>query len=354
MADYSKVTISASEKISLIGNLATMLSAGIPILEVVNSLLEDAKSGQKEVLTALRDDITQGRQIHTSFAKFPRVFDKVTVNVILASEKAGTLDVTLKDLKDSIRKQIEFNDKVKSAFLYPAFIGITFVGILLLNLFFVIPKVAVVFKNLKVSLPLPTQILLFLSDTLTKNTLLLIVIMAILIFLTIFIFRQKRSFFLGVFFSLPLISNLVKLIDLTRFSRSLHLLLYSGLPITEALDLTIDVVVARKTAKIIKNCREMVTSGKKLSEGLRTGKGYIPTIMIKLIEAGERTGTLDRSLQDISEYFDYEVTNTLKTLTTLIEPVMLVLVGVVVGGMMLSIIAPIYGLISQIGSVGLK
>ena len=131
-------------------------------------------------------------------------------------------------------------------------------------------------------------------------------------------------------------------------------MLYSGLPITEALDLTIDVVVARKTAKIIKNCREMVTSGKKLSEGLRTGKGYIPTIMIKLIEAGERTGTLDRSLQDISEYFDYEVTNTLKTLTTLIEPVMLVLVGVVVGGMMLSIIAPIYGLISQIGSVGLK
>ena len=354
MADYSKVTISASEKISLIGNLATMLSAGIPILEVVNSLLEDAKSGQKEVLTALRDDITQGRQIHTSFAKFPRVFDKVTVNVILASEKAGTLDVTLKDLKDSIRKQIEFNDKVKSAFLYPAFIGITFVGILLLNLFFVIPKVAVVFKNLKVSLPLPTQILLFLSDTLTKNTLLLIVIMAILIFLTIFVFRRKRSFFLGVFFSLPLISNLVKLIDLTRFSRSLHLLLYSGLPITEALDLTIDVVVARKTAKIIKNCREMVTSGKKLSEGLRTGKGYIPTIMIKLIEAGERTGTLDRSLQDISEYFDYEVTNTLKTLTTLIEPVMLVLVGVAVGGMMLSIIAPIYGLISQIGSVGLK
>ena len=326
-----------------------MLSAGIPILEVVNSLLEDAKSGQKEVLTALRDDITQGRQIHTSFAKFPRVFDKVTVNVILASEKAGTLDVTLKDLKDSIRKQIEFNDKVKSAFLYPAFIGITFVGILLLNLFFVIPKVAVVFKNLKVSLPLPTQILLFLSDTLTKNTLLLIVIMAILIFLTIFVFRRKRSFFLGVFFSLPLISNLVKLIDLTRFSRSLHLLLYSGLPITEALDLTIDVVVARKTAKIIKNCREMVTSGKKLSEGLRTGKGYIPTIMIKLIEAGERTGTLDRSLQDISEYFDYEVTNTLKTLTTLIEPVMLVLVGVVVGGMMLSIIAPIYGLVSNIG-----
>ena len=351
MKDYSKVTIPPSEKISLIGNLATMLAAGIPILEVVNSLLEDSKGGQKEVLTALRDDITQGRQIHMSFAKFPRVFDKVTVNVLKASEKAGTLDETLKDLKDGIRKQIEFNDKVKSAFLYPAFIGVTFVGILLLNLFFVIPKIAVVFQNLKVELPLPTRILIFMSDAVTKNTLLVGVTFAILIALSIFIFKQKRGFFLGFFLSLPLIKGLVKLIDLTRFSRSLHLLLASGLPITQALELTIDVVTAKRTADIIESCREMVTSGKKLSEGLRTGKGYIPTIMIKLIEAGEKTGTLDRSLQDISEYFDYEVTNTLKTLTTLIEPVMLVLVGIVVGGMMLSIIAPIYGLISQIGSV---
>jgi type II secretory pathway component PulF len=186
---------------------------------------------------------------------------------------------------------------------------------------------------------------------LTKNTLLIGVGLAVLIALSVYVFRQKRSYFLGIFFSLPLINNLVKLIDLTRFSRSLYLLLSSGLPITAALELTIDVVNARKTAVIIENCKEMVTAGKKLSEGLRTGKGYIPTIMIKLVEAGEKTGTLDNSLQDISEYFDYEVTNTLKTLTTLIEPIMLVLVGIVVGGMMLAIIAPIYGLISQIGSV---
>src|SRR3989304_9024844 len=133
MVDYSKVTIKAREKISLVGNMATMLSAGIPILEVVNSLLEDSKGGIKEILTSLRDDVTQGRQIHQSFSRFPRVFDKVTVNVIKASEKAGTLDETLKDLRVSIRKQIEFNDKIKSALLYPAFIGVTFVGSRLLH-----------------------------------------------------------------------------------------------------------------------------------------------------------------------------------------------------------------------------
>lgn len=156
---------------------------------------------------------------------------------------------------------------------------------------------------------------------------------------------------MGIFFSLPIISNLVKLIDLTRFSRSLHLLLSSGLPITSALELTIDVVASSKTAKVIEDCKEMVLSGKQLSSGLKNAKGYVPAIMVKLIEAGEKTGTLDKSLLDISEYFDYEVTSTLKSLTALIEPIMLVVVGIVVGGMMLSIIAPIYGLISQIGSV---
>ncbi|KKR39591.1 hypothetical protein A2210_03355 [Candidatus Woesebacteria bacterium RIFOXYA1_FULL_40_18] len=351
MADYLKVTISASEKISLVGNMATMLTAGIPILEIVNSLLEDSKGGQKEILTALRDDINQGKQIHASFAKFPRVFDKVTVNVIKASEEAGTLEVTLNDLKETIRKEIEFNDKVRSSFLYPAFIGVTFVGILLLNLFFVIPKIAVVFKNLRVDLPIPTRILIFLSDLLTQNTLWVALGIGGTILGIYLLFHFKRNFVLGIFFSLPLISNVVKLIDLTRFSRSLYLLLYSGLPITEALELTTDVVSTRRMSKIVENCKETIMGGKKLSDGLRSSQGYIPIIMIKLIEAGEKTGTLDKSMLEISEYFDYTVTNTLKNLTTLIEPVMLVLVGIVVGGMMLSIIAPIYGLISQVGSV---
>jgi type II secretory pathway component PulF len=137
---------------------------------------------------------------------------------------------------------------------------------------------------------------------------------------------------------------------LTRFSRSLYLLLSSGLSIIAALDLTSDVVVRVETKKIIDKSKDMILSGKTFSEGLRTAKGYIPTIMIKLVETGERTGSLDKSMQDISEYFDYQVTTTLKTLTALLEPIMLVVIGVMVGGMMISIIAPIYGLISQVGA----
>jgi type II secretory pathway component PulF len=349
MEENRNIRISDSERISLISNLCTMLTAGIPILEAVDSILEDAKGGPKKILETLKEDVVQGRHIHTSFAKFPEVFDKVTVNVIKASEEAGTLDVTLKDLKESIAEQVEFNDKVRSALTYPAFLLVVFTGILLLNLVFVIPKITTVFINLRVALPLPTRILLFVSNIMLKYTFPFLGVVAIIIGVFVFLFVKRRRMVLSFIYSLPLVNNLVKLIDITRFSRSLHLLLSSGITITEGLELTSEVVMRKETADVINKSREFVLAGKPFSQGLRTAKGYIPIIMIKLVEAGEKTGTLESSMQDISDYFDYQVTNTLKTLTALLEPVMLVVVGVIVGGLMVSIIAPIYSLISKVG-----
>ncbi|MEK7497448.1 MAG: type II secretion system F family protein [Patescibacteria group bacterium] len=345
------ITLSGSEKIGLISNLATMLTAGIPILEAVDSLLEDTKGNQRKILETLREDLIQGRRVWSTFVKFPQVFDKVTVSVIRASEEAGTLDITLKDLKETIRKQQEFNDKITSAMIYPAFIFVVFIGVFLVILLVVIPKIASVFGRLKFDLPLPTRILIFLSNLLIEKWLFVLIGVVVVGFLAVYLFRAKRNFFLNILFSLPLISTLITQIDITRFSRSLYLLLSSGIPIAQALELIEDVVVKKSTAKIIEACREMVNSGKNLSDGLRGSKGKIPTIMIKLIEAGEKTGSLDKSLSDIAEYFDYQVSNTLKTLIALVEPVMLVVIGVIVGGMMLSIIAPIYGLISEVGKV---
>ncbi|KKQ92738.1 MAG: hypothetical protein UT17_C0001G0117 [Candidatus Woesebacteria bacterium GW2011_GWB1_39_10] len=342
------VKLSSGDKIALISNLSTMLSAGIPILDAVNNLLEDSKSGVKKILETLRDDLTQGHQVNFTLAKFTNAFDKVTVNVVKASEEAGTLDITLKDLKASLQKQNEFNDKVRSALIYPVFIVGVFVLVLLVQLVYVIPKIAMVFKNLRVPLPLPTKILIAVSDFMLKNTIIFLFVLAGIILFFIFLYTKKKGFILNIFYSLPGVSGLVKLIDLTRFSRSLYLLLNSGLPIVAALDLTSEVVVRVQTQKIINKSKEMILGGKTFSDGLRTAKGYIPTIMIKLVETGEKTGSLDKSLADISEYFDYQVSTTLKTLTALLEPIMLVVIGVMVGGMMISIIAPIYGLISQV------
>jgi type IV pilus assembly protein PilC len=343
------ISIKNSDKLGLISSFATMLSAGIPILEVVNSLREDSKGGQRIILDTMLADLMQGKRVHQTMAKFPRVFDKVTVNVIKASEEAGTLDVTLKDLRVTLQKDMEFTDKVKSALVYPMFIVALFGAVLLLMLTFVIPKINTVFSRMRVELPLPTRIMIFVSTLLMEHTLELFIGIALVVGGMILLYRRKRDLVTELFFSLPLIRELVKQIDITRFSRSLHLLLSSGLPITAALELSQDVVIRKSTSKIIAASREMVFAGKSLSEGFRAAKGYIPTIMIKLMEAGEKTGSLDKSMEDISEYFDYQVTNTLKTAVALLEPIMLVVVGIAVGGMMIAIIAPMYGLISQVG-----
>ena len=343
-------SLSANEKISLISNFSTMLSAGIPILEAIDSLLEGSKKNQKKILEALRNDITQGLHVYTSFSQFPKVFNSVTIQILKAAEEAGTLEVTLRDLKDDIKKEAEFTDKVRGALVYPLFIIGVFFGILLLMLTFVIPRISTVFLRLKVELPLPTKILIFVSNTILTYKLPVLAGTIIFFALLFFLYRAKRDFLFQLFSSLPIISDLIKQIDLTKFSRSLFLLLNAGIPITTALELTADTVTRNDIKKAIIHCHEVVVAGKKLSEGFRDAKDVIPGIMIKITEAGEHSGSLDKSMQDISEYLNYQVANRLKTVTVLIEPLMLVVVGVLIGGMMLAIIAPIYGLISQVAS----
>lgn len=344
------VSIPGNEKISLISNLTTMLTAGIPILETVDSLLEDAKGNQRKLLQTLRDDLIQGQPVNATFAKFPRIFDKVTVNIVKASEEAGTLDVTLNDIKDNLKKEMEFNDKIRSALIYPVFIIIVFFAVLLMILVVVVPKITTVFSRLTAELPLPTKILIFMSDAILKNTIPVVVGIILVVAIIVFLIKREKALVLRVFTLVPIVSKLSKEIDLTRFTRSLYLLLNAGLPITAALELTHDVVSNKDVAKAIFHAHEVVSSGKKLSEAFQADKKVIPTMVIKMTEAGEKSGSLDKSMLEASEYLDYQVSGMLKTATALLEPVMLVFVGGMVGAMMLAIIAPIYGLIGQIGT----
>jgi type II secretory pathway component PulF len=213
---------------------------------------------------------------------------------------------------------------------------------------FVVPRVSQVFLKLKVDLPLPTKILVGISDLFTKFTSLIILLSILLFVFGFFIYKSKKRFFLNLIFSLPLLNNLGKYIDLTRFTRSLALLLSSGIPITQALNLSKQVVVRKEIIKAIEKSQEAVESGQKLSKGFGENKKVIPQIMIRLINAGERSGTLEKSMQQVSEFFDNKVSTNLKLITELLEPILLVIIGVLVGGTMLAIVAPIYQLIGQI------
>lgn len=345
-----KISISTKDKIALFDNLSTMLAAGISILESVDSILEDSKGDIAKFLTVLRQDLTQGKQVYSTLEKFPKSFDKVTVNIVKASEEAGSLDVSLKDIKSHIQKEMEFVDKIKSAMIYPFVILGVFILVMVVILVFVMPKLASVFGRMNVELPLPTKMLMFLSNLILNNTVLLIVGIVAIIIGFIILMKTKKELVYGVLFSLPLISNLIKEIDIARFTRSMSLLLASGLTVTSALELCEKILWRKDMQKLVAHTRKSVLAGKRFSDGMRDRKDLVPMIVIKLIEAGEKTGGLEDSMQNISEHMDYEVDRSLTTLTTLLEPVMLLFIGVVVGGMMLSIIAPIYSLIGQVNN----
>lgn len=343
--------LSGSDKIGLVSSLATMLAAGIPILEAVQSLLEETKGNQKKVLEQLEIDLTSGNRVYTSFEKFPKIFNKVTINLIKASEEAGTLEVTLKDLKQNIQDEMEFSDKVRSAMFYPMMVMGVFVGVMGVMLVVVVPKISQVFLKLKVELPLPTKIMIFMSNAMLNNVPFFIAGTVALIALLVFLYKKQRHILFKVLFSMPIVSDLMRQIDLTRFCRSMYLLLTSGLPIPQALELAQDVVMKPEVKKVIIKSREMVMSGSPFSMGLKTNKKIVPGMVIKLIEVGEKTGSLDTAMQDLSEHLDYEVSKSLKTFTAMLEPLMLVIVGVAVGGMMMAIIAPMYGLIGNVGAM---
>src|SRR3989344_929102 len=341
------ITLSNNDKLSFLSNFSTLLSAGIPIIEAVDSLSEDAKGSLKKILISLRANLVQGKHVYSVLEEFPQVFDEIIVNIIRASEEAGTLEIALKDLKNITKKNIEFSDKVKSALIYPSFVITVFFAILLLILTFVMPKIFTVFSRLQIKMPLATRILLFISNALLQHTVPIGITMIFLLIGGIVIYKRKKKSVMRFISSLPFIEQLSKEIDLTRFSRSLYLLLSSGVPIASALNLAQHVVMSKKMGNLIGESRTMILSGKKLSEGLKNARGYIPSIMLKIIEAGEKTGTLEGSMNEIADYLDYQVSKTLQSFTVLLEPIMIVVLGLLVGGMMLSIIGPIYGLIGQ-------
>lgn len=337
-----------SEKLGLLSNLSTMVNAGLTIAEAVDSMLEDSTGNMRLVLKGIQDDINQGKPLHSALSRYPRIFDSVTVAIIKASEESGTIDVVLKDVKNTVKKDIEFSDKIRSALTYPAVIVVVFLGVLALLLTFVIPKIADVFLRLKVTLPLPTRILIAVSNLILHYTIPTVIISGLIVGILVLLYKKQRKLFVNVMLNLPYVSSIARQIDLTRFSRSMYLLLASAIPLYSALELTQAVAAKREVREAIVRAREYVASGKRLADGLR-GQKAIPSLMVKIIEVGERSGSLDKSMSDLAEYFDYQVSTTLQYLMTLLEPIILVMVGVVVGGMMMAIIAPIYNLIGQVG-----
>lgn len=348
MSANAKIKLKSKDRLEMLSDLATMLKAGIPILDAVTSLEKDAKGNTKKVLRAIKNGLYNGESMAKILGRFPRTFDVITVNLIRAAESGGTLETTLQDIVDTGKKEQNFSEQLRNTMIYPLFVMVVFVGIVILVLSFVMPRVSTVFESIDAHMPLITRIMLSSSKFFVRYWYFIIAAFILIIVLAVVFFKTHKKLLIRLTMSLPFLRKLGDDIDLARFMRSFGLLMRAGVPILEALKLSEPIAQKKETSEIIHQMRVDVANGKPLAASLSDTNGVVPALMDRSIKTAEETGTLDQALQNLADYFDEQVNSRLKIIGSIVEPAMIVLVGVMVGTLMISVIAPIYGMIGQL------
>lgn len=341
--------VSTSSRVVFTRQLATMVNAGLPLtqsLDILNK--QETNPRMKEVIGHLFHDVEAGSSLNQSLAKYPEVFGRVYINLVKAGEASGALDKIMIRLADNEEKMTEFWSRVKGAFVYPVIVVVVMIIVFIVMMILVVPRLTVIYKDLHVDLPLPTKILIFISDLFTKR------------------FYLPLGAFIGFFFfwryfsstesgtrkisqismGLPVFGKLKKLSELTEFCRTLSLLVSAGVPILESLNIVSEAVndpIYR--ASLVRASKE-VERGVNLSVPLRADKNF-PILLSQMVSVGEETGKLDEVLLKVSTFFERDTEAALKGLTVALEPIIMIILGVVVGGLVISIILPIYKLTAQ-------
>ena len=343
--------ISYLEKINLTGNLATMIKAGVNLPAALDVLATDTRNSYfRLILGDLKFSVENGKPLSEGLKHYPKDFNPVFINMIKAGEASGKLDESLRRLNLQLKKEYALVSKVKNALIYPVVLIAGVLGVLALIITFVIPRLVAVFEGSSLKIPLTTRALFFLAKMASFKPTLTMAILLILLAGGIYLLRldKVKAFFNRLLYRLPIAKDLLRQLELVRFARTLGELLASGLAIGEALEITSEGMGLAVYRKIILEAREKVIKGVSLANAFRKDEKYFPGLLTSVISVGEKTGQLDKILLELADFYEEQADNSLKTLTSLIEPVLLVIVGLLIGGMAISIVVPIYQLIGTI------
>jgi len=330
---------------------SVMIDAGLPLVQCLEILAgqQENKTFQK-VLTNTREMVEGGSTLSAAMKASPKVFDPLYTNMVEAGETGGILDTILQRLSTYIEKSVALQRAVKSAMVYPVGVLTVAGGVIILLLWKVVPIFATLFAGLGVELPLPTRIVIALSNFIGSYFGLLIVVAAVgsIIGLKVWYGTPQGRFALDtVILKLPVLGILMRKIAVARFTRTLGTLISSGVPILEGLDITArtagNAVVERALLKV----RRALEEGKSLTEPLKESDVF-PGMVTQMIGVGEQTGAMDAMLQKIADFYEEEVDAAVKDLLTALEPIMIVFLGVVVGGVVISMYLPLFTIIGKL------
>lgn len=342
--------VSSTDIMFLVRNLATTVRAGLSIVESLDILIKDTTNKMmKKILQSAQGLIKSGQPLSVGFLAYKNLFPPIFIGMIKAGEASGQLEKTLKELGSYLSKEYALKSKVKSALTYPIILLIASTAVVILMLMFVLPKLTASFAASGVALPLITRIFLFISSVLTWSFTADIIVIALIIYFFSYFRKTKigKRFFFNVVAHTPVANELVKKVALVHFARTFGNLIGSGLSAVDSLSIASESINNDNYTKAIDKTIENVKNGIPLSRSLGEFPELFPSLLISLITVGERTGTLEEILITFADFYEEEVDNQLKELTSVLEPVLLLIMGLMIGSIAVSIILPIYQLVGH-------
>lgn len=329
--------------------LHTMIAAGLPLTDSLVILEKQTKNPIfAQAISQIVADVEGGASLSSSLAKFPRIFDIVYIRLIEAGETGGVLDKILAKLADTLEKDREFKSKTKGALVYPAIVIVVMIIVMIIMMIFVVPKLTDLYDEIGVALPLPTRILIGISSFMVNFWWLLLIILGLLIFGLIYISKiPKVSRIMSeLYLEIPIWGKIKKTLILAQFTRTFGLLMGSGIPIISSLRVVSGLLSSPAYREAIEGAISKVERGSPLYQPLAASTVF-PPIVGQMLRVGEETGKMDDVLLRLSIYFENEAEQLTRNLTTALEPIILVILGLGVGALVFSIIMPIYNLTAQ-------
>lgn len=342
--------VSREDVVMFSRQLAIMFRSKVPLIESLRVLSAQIKNSDfQEKIIKMSEEVEAGTPFSGALIRHPKVFSSFYVAVVKAGEASGSLAESLNYLADHLEKEYNLTSKVRGALIYPAFVLVVVFAVVLLMFYKIIPSFAAIFAANEAPLPLSTKIVIGMSDFVKKWGLLTAIPIAGLIIAGFRYYRTQsgKSMFDKILLRLPVLGNLFKTVYLTRFAENLSTLFAGGLPIAQALDVVADIIGNDSYKKIILETRDNVRKGERISAALSKRPDLFPPVFVQMILVGERTGTVDTTLKDVVDFYQQEIDRKISGMLSLLEPILIIFLGLVVVGIMLSIFAPLYQVISM-------
>jgi len=328
---------------------STMIDAGLPIVQSLDILAEQTECKPlKNTIREVRRDVSGGTTLADALEKHPKVFDDLYVNMVRAGEAGGVLNTILNRIALFIEKANRLKKKVKGAMIYPATIVLVAIGVVSILLIFVIPVFAELYGSMGKALPTPTQITINISNFFRSYLIHIGVSIALIVASIKMYYKTPKGRLVidGILLKTPILGDLLRKVAVARFSQNMSLLLASGVPILEGLAITAKTAGNKVIEQAIMNARISISEGKTVAEPLEQS-GVFPPMVCQMVSVGENTGALDNMLKRVGDFYEEEVDNSVNNITALMEPMIMVFLGIVLGGLVISMYLPIF----QLGSL---